>query len=86
MYRKIRLKRLYDNVASVRDYIWSDIVRKGEGIEFECNGAELKIEPGAVKMAMPGKTLFESKYDSRKYRLVDFKWEPNRKDLFSWIK
>ena len=74
-YKTIKLKRLYGNVASVRDYAWEKCVDKNQGIIFVCNGAEMKVEPHEVRAATPGKTKFTSKYDGKKYRLVDFQWK-----------
>ena len=82
-YKTIKLKRLYGNVASVRDYIWKKIIADKKGIIFECNGAKMKIEPWEVSQGDVNKEAFTSRFDNKQYRLVDFKWRTNEKNLFS---
>lgn len=74
-YKKIHLNRLYNGLASVRDYVWKEAVDKGMGIEFECNGVTMKVEPWEVKEEKPGKKVFRSKFSKQEYSLVDFRWK-----------
>ena len=75
-YKKIKLKRLYNNVASVRDYVWEDCIKKGVGIEFTCENMVMRVEPDElVTRASPGGQKFKSKFDGKEYQLVDFIWK-----------
>jgi hypothetical protein len=73
-YKNIKLNRLYNGKASVRDYIWKELMVKGMGIIFECNGAVMKLEPKELSKGDVNAKEFESKFDGRKYKLVDFDW------------
>lgn len=77
-YKEVRLKRLYNGIASIRDYIWERLVKSDMGICFRCNGAVMYVEPWEVKQAVPGSHTFVSKYDKTPYRLVDFTWRSDR--------
>lgn len=80
-YKKIKLKRLYNGIASTRDYVWQKCLDNKMGIDFECNGAHMKIPYEELKMADVEKTRHKSKYDGREYSLVNFKWRTNNGNL-----
>lgn len=80
-YKTIKLKRLWHNIASTRDYIISDCLKKQIGIRFELVGSpEYMLIPFIdlkSKAFETNKTLQRSRF-SKDYFLVDFAWRPNK--------
>ena len=74
----IRIKRLFNGRASVRDYILEKAKKSDTAIILECNGEQMILQPQEFSKGI--RTLnkkFVSKWDNRAYYLVDFDWEPN---------
>lgn len=78
-YKTIKLKRLYNGIASVRDYIWQDCIKNRMGIIFECNNATMKLEPHELLQGQHDNKSFDSKFKNQKYKLIDFKWESQKR-------
>ena len=73
-YKKIKLNRVHNNLASVRDYIWLKCIEKNQGIEFECNGAVMRLEPFELLQGQQEKVRYQSKFSPKEYSLVNFAW------------
>ena len=78
---RIQLKRLFNNIASVRDYIVEDAIKRQVPIELTVLGREGKMtlapEDLESKKFQIGKTKFKSKYNPhQEYELIDFSWKP----------
>lgn len=78
-YKTIKLKRLWNNLASTRDYIINDCLLHGLGIRFELvNSSEYMLIPYDKlrdKSFQTNKTLQKSRF-GQDYMLVDFAWRP----------
>lgn len=74
-YEKIELERLYNNRASIRDYVWKRLLKERKGIEFVCKGLKKKVSwHNLIKGEMNKRQKFESKFDGKVYYLIDFLW------------
>ena len=73
-YKKIKLNRVHNNLASVRDYIWLKCIEKNQGIEFECKGAVMRLEPFELLQGRPESVKYQSKFSKQAYSLVNFPW------------
>jgi Mor family transcriptional regulator len=78
----ITLKRLYNGIASLRDYTVEKALKKGDGITVRCNGQEMYLSPDDLKRGERGSEKIISKFDGTSYYLVDFKWKVSQKGLF----
>lgn len=81
MPKVITLKRLYEGVASLRDYTVDKALRTNEGIKVRCNGQEMYLSPKDLVKGERGTERFISKFDNRKYHLVDFEWKTSQRGL-----
>ena len=73
-YKRIKLNRVHNNLASVRDYIWLKCIEKNQGIEFECKGAVMRLEPFELLQGQQEKVRYQSKFSPKEYSLVNFAW------------
>jgi len=75
----VRLKRLFNGLASIRDYKLEKILLWGEDLIFICNGEKMTIKNADLtsKKFQIIPTAFESKYGSAPYKLIDFRWIPD---------
>lgn len=73
-YLKVKINRLYNGIASVRDYIVNDAMKKGMGLELICNNCSKKIDYKDLPKGDRGKEKFKSKFDNKEYNLIDYKW------------
>ena len=77
-YKTVKLQRVYGNVASVRDYVWKDCISKNMGIEFECKGASMKLEPFELLQGNLETKKYKSKFNDKEYSLVNFNWSSKK--------
>jgi len=73
----ITLKRLYNGIASLRDYTVDKALRNNESIKVRCNGQEMCLSPSDLRKGERGSEKIVSKFDGTSYYLVDFKWKVN---------
>lgn len=78
-YKTIKLKRLWNNIASTRDYIINDCLNNHMGIRFELAESSdymlLSFDDLKSKAFQINTKLQKSRY-SKDYYLVDFAWRP----------
>ena len=79
--RTVRLKRLFLGLASIRDYIVDDALKNNEGITIICKDQQMHLSPEDLKTGQRGTETFTSKFDGKKYKLVDYKWRTGQKGL-----
>ena len=79
--KKIKLNRLFLGLASIRDYIVDDALKNNEGITIICKDQQMYLSPDDLKNGQRGTEAFTSKFDNRKYHLVDFEWKTSQKGL-----
>lgn len=82
MPRTIVLKRLYDGIASIRDYTVFKSIKNCEGILLRCQDEEMYLSPEDLSEGTESIETFTSKFDGSTYKLIDFKWKPSQKGLF----
>lgn len=80
---KIKLKRLWNGLASVRDNVVKDAIKKGDSIVLSVEGMTGAMTLTPERMRAEGFQAvgedFESKYVSgMKYKLIDFSWKPDK--------
>lgn len=77
----IKLKRLWNNLASTRDYQIQECLLRGQGIRFELEGSdefmEIPVDQLKQKSFQANKTLQKSRF-GKDYYLVDFAWRPTK--------
>lgn len=81
-YKVIKLKRLFNNVASTRDYITKECVYHAWGIRFELAGKdeymELSPEEVTTKAFQLNKAKQSSRFGGKDYYLIDYAWRPTK--------
>lgn len=77
----VTLKRLYNGIASLRDYTIEKALRNNDGITVRCNGQEMYLSPEDLKRGERGSEKIISKFDGTSYYLVDFKWRISQRGL-----
>ncbi len=70
---KVRVKKIWHDCVSVRDYIVQKAIDKKERLEILYAKERMIVDP---KEGIMTSGKFTSKYDGRKYALIDFKWDP----------
>ena len=73
----IKIKRLWNNLASLRDYVVMDAIKKNQTIQVELNGKTMTLTPDklAKQSFQAVGDKFESKFSAKKYTLIDFAWK-----------
>jgi len=80
--KEITIKRLWNNIASIRDYVVKEAIDSGTTIRLTLLGKKqsMTLSPDKLKdkqFQILGDT-FDSKYKhNMKYKLVDFSWKPD---------
>ena len=74
---KVRVDKVWLGKVSVRDYIYKKALRKKESLGIE-HGNEYMWNPYDKLTSAKSYTdqNFTSKFNGKKYRLVDFEWKP----------
>lgn len=72
-------KRLFNGLASVRDYIVKDAIEKLKDMVIVYKGERMTIPYSQLQKAMfqIHKISFRSKYEDKSYQLIDFKFIPD---------
>lgn len=78
-FKTIKLKRLWNNIASTRDYIIRDCLLHGQGIKFILENSneimEIPYQKLKEKAFQTNTTLQKSRF-GKNYYLIDFAWRP----------
>ena len=78
-----KAKKLFGNIASVRDYIVNQAIDNGEGLRIEYKGKAMMLSPDdlVASVFQCHKTKFKSKYAGGKdYELYDFIFKPDQEN------
>jgi hypothetical protein len=79
--RRYKVKKLFRNHASVRDYIIDSCLLNKEGIIIEFNYQQMTIPYEQLKNTFQfHKKQFRSKFDNRVYELYDFYFKPDKRE------
>ena len=74
---KVRVDKVWLGKVSVRDYIYKKALRKKESLGIEHGNEYMWIPYDKLKSAKSYTDQnFTSKFNCKKYRLVDFEWKP----------
>ena len=74
---KVRVDKVWLCKVSVRDYIYKKALRKKESLGIEHGNEYMWIPYDKLKSAKSYTDQnFTSKFNGKKYRLVDFEWNP----------
>lgn len=82
MLMKIKLRKLWKGLASIRDYMVRDCLAKSEALVFEYNGELMTILPDELrsKMFQAHHYKNQSKFKpDQTYELIDFKFVSDEK-------
>ena len=75
--RRIKINRLFDGRASVRNYIVEKAQRDKEALLLECQGETMLLQPKDLdKGRQIIQKYFTSKWDDQPYCLIDYDWSP----------
>ena len=85
----IRIKRLWNSIASIRDYTLDDLIKRGETLRIECEDEYIELTANQLKekMFQISKKKFKSRF-GQDYTLYDIPWKDAQKinkqlDIFS---
>ena len=75
--KEIKVQRLWNGLASVRDYVLIDCIGKKRNIVFKYNGEKMTVTWDRLSSSgfWTSKKDHISKYTGKKYRLIDFKFK-----------
>ena len=74
---KVRVDKVWLGKVSVRDYIYKKALRKKESLGIQHGNEYMWIPYNKLKSAKSYTDQnFTSKFNGKKYRLVDFEWKP----------
>jgi len=78
--RTYRIKRLWKNLASVRDFFVKECIEEKEGLTILCDNDQMIIpaEELEKRAFQAHKTKMKSKWGSKDYELIDFVWSPTQ--------
>lgn len=75
----VRIKKLFKGyLASIRDYIVMECISKNLTLRIIYQGNYMDLAPEMLKKGLQlTEGSFKSKFNNRKYQLIDFYWIPN---------
>lgn len=74
------VKRLYNGLASLRDYQVQIAIQKGQDILIKYQNQKMTIPHDEIpKRGTLSKVKTKSKYNGKEYKLVDFRFKPDNK-------
>jgi len=80
--KTIKIKRLWNGCASIRDYVINKAIAKNETLLVVVEGFPgcMILEPDDLmqKSFAVLNTSFKSKFGDKKYKLIDFPWKPSK--------
>ena len=74
----IKVNRLFNGIASVRDYIVQECKDKEEKLVILCNDQKMTVN--FDKAFQISSRKFKSKFNDMEYQLVDFKFIPDQEE------
>jgi hypothetical protein len=76
--KKVRIKKLFKGyLASIRDYIVMECIFKNLTLRIIYEGSYMDLAPEMLRKGLQmTKGSFDSKFNKRKYQLLDFYWKP----------
>ena len=76
--KKVKVKKIFLGHISIRDYIIKKCLVKKQGIVVDFNGKKMSIPYEQLKNKFQfHQQKFLSKFSSKKYELIDFKFIPD---------
>jgi regulator of replication initiation timing len=77
-----QIKKLYRNLAEIRDYDVQAAIDKNEHFKIKYEGDVMTLSPEDLKnkVASTSKTTFKSKVGGKDYRLIGYEWNPDDMD------
>ena len=73
---KIRVKKLFNNKVSIRNYIVNGAMQNNVSLVIEYNNQTMVLTPVELRTGTIGSDWIPSKWGSQRYRLVDYPWNP----------
>ena len=75
--KEVIVKRTYNGLASVRDYLVKEAIDNAEDLVIVCDDKHMVI-PWAflTKRLKIDNNVHASKFGKKTYRLIDFRWRP----------
>ena len=75
---KVKIKKLFHGLASVRSYLVKEAYYKGEDLVIDFDGDTMTIPYKDIPfVASTNGLTFKSIHDDREYTLWDFRWKPS---------
>lgn len=76
------IKKLYRNLAEIRDYDVNSAIENGEKIVIKYDGDAMTLSPTDLKekLISVSKVEFKSKVGGKDYRLCSYRWNPDEID------
>jgi len=75
------IKRLWNNIVSLRDYEVSDAIKAG-GIILKFGKYQMTLTPSQLEAGFQViSKKFKSKFGSKEYSLIDFRWNPDKETV-----
>jgi hypothetical protein len=76
-----QIKKLYNNLAEIRDYDVQDAINKHENIIVKYDGDIMTLSPNDLKEKLVSVSrLFKSKVGGKDYKLNAYEWNPDQID------
>ena len=75
---KIKIKRLWNGIASIRDYQYEKALHEKKPLILECGGKKMTVDLEKGFNVL-GTKKFKSKFTGEEYGLVDFKFIEDEK-------
>jgi hypothetical protein len=78
---KVEVTKIWLGKVSVRDYVYKKALKSKQSLGIT-HGKEFMIIPyeNLKKAKQYTDTIIQSKFNNKKYRLVDFDWKPYKED------
>jgi hypothetical protein len=78
MQKIIKINRLWFGKASIRSCVVDQAIKEKEDLMVSFGGNFMTIPWQDLHEGIISKDVFQSKYDNKSYRLVDFNWKPDK--------
>jgi hypothetical protein len=80
--KKIEVKKIFlGKYVSVRDYLVDELIGKGEDLLITHEGESMLIKNKDLNKGIRDAKQQFSKFDKKSYHLVDFVWNPKKKEI-----
>lgn len=79
---KIRVRKLYNNRAEIRDYVVKRLIKDEKSVQIAFDEEVMTLSPESLasKIASVSK-MFTSKLGKRNYKLYGYDWNPDEIEL-----